>query len=253
MIYTAERSNEKSTSDNPIVSRHIFAYQHAEPYINGHALEVGCGEGYGSKMLRPKAAKYTAIDKFEALNKENLEGIDFHQMNVPPFTGLNNDTFDVAVSFQVIEHIDNDELFVKEIHRVLKTGGKLILTTPNIKMSLTRNPYHVREYTWQQLETLLKKYFSKVELKGIFGDDKAMKYFEENKASVKKFTRFDILNLQYILPRSILRIPYDIANRMNRLRLQKANTGLVSEISPKNFYLDKATDTCFDLFAVCEK
>jgi 2-polyprenyl-3-methyl-5-hydroxy-6-metoxy-1,4-benzoquinol methylase len=253
MLYTAERSNEKSTSDNPIVQRHIYAYEQALTFIKGHALEVGCGEGYGSKMLRPQANQYTALDKFEALNKENLAGIEFKQMNVPPFKGLMDNTYDVAVSFQVIEHIDDDNLFIKEIHRVLKPGAKLVLTTPNIKMSLTRNPYHVREYTWQELEAKLKKYFSKVELKGIFGDKKAMEYFEQNKASVKKFTRFDVFNLQYLLPRSVLRIPYDIANRMNRLKLQKENGGLVNEISAQNFYLEQADENCFDLFAVCEK
>lgn len=253
MLYTAERTNEKSVSDNPIIQRHIFAYQNVLPYIKGSVLEVGCGEGYGSKMLFPKATKYTAIDKFEALNKENLAGIEFKQMNIPPLTGFADNSFDVVVTFQVIEHIENDELFVKEINRVLKPGGKLIMTTPNIKMSLTRNPYHIREYTYQQLETLTKKYFKSVDNLGIFGDAKAMDYFEKNKASVERFTRWDIFNLQYKLPRAILRIPYDIANRMNRLRLQKENNGLVSEITTANFILKPADDTCIDLFMVAEK
>ncbi|MCC7051603.1 MAG: class I SAM-dependent methyltransferase [Bacteroidia bacterium] len=253
MLFTAERTNEKSISDNPIYQRHVFAYQNVLPYITGNALEVGCGEGYGSKMLKPSAKNYTAVDKFKALNSENLEGINFKQMNVPPLTGLTTDTYDVVVSFQVIEHIEDDDLFVKEISRVLKPGSKFVVTTPNIKMSLTRNPYHVREYTWQQLNDLLKKHFSAVDMKGIFGDKTAMDYFEKNKESVKRFTRFDVLNLQYNLPRSILRIPYDIANRMNRLRLQKENTGLVNQITTDNFYLDKAADLCFDLFAVCTK
>lgn len=253
MIYTAERTNEKSTSDNPIYQRHLFAYENAFPLIHGDALEIGCGEGYGSKMLAPNAKTYTAIDKFEALNKENLQGINFKQMNVPPFEGVQDNQFDVAVSFQVIEHIDNDDLFVKEIHRVLKPGGKLILTTPNIKMSLTRNPYHIREYTYQQLTQLMQKYFKSVNMQGIFGDKVAMDYFEINKAGVKKFTRFDIFNLQYNLPLWALKIPYDIANRMNRKNLQKENTGLVSDITAKNFSLKQADDLCFDLFVVAEK
>lgn len=253
MIYTAERTNEKSVSDNPIYQRHLFAYQHAVPHISGDVLEIGVGEGYGSKTLAPNAKTYTGIDKFKALNQENLQGIKFIQMNVPPFSGVADNSFDVIVTFQVIEHIDNDDLFVKEIQRILKPGGKLIMTTPNIKMSLTRNPYHTREYTHQQLGALTGKYFSKTEVLGIFGDKTAMDYFEINKAGVRKFTRFDIFNLQYILPRRILQIPYDIANRMNRLSLQKENTSLVSEITTANFSLKPADDNCFDLFVVAVK
>jgi 2-polyprenyl-3-methyl-5-hydroxy-6-metoxy-1,4-benzoquinol methylase len=253
MIFTAERTNENSVSDNPIYQRHVFAYQNALPYIKGNVIEIGCGEGYGSKILRPNAQRYLALDKFKALNQSNFTDIEFKQMNIPPLTGIENDSFDVAVSFQVIEHIENDDWFVKEIARVIKPGGKFIVTTPNIKMSLTRNPYHVREYTPEQLNTLLKKYFSVVNVQGIFGDSLAMEYFQRNKESVQKITRFDIFNLQYKLPRKWLQIPYDIANRINRLRLQKQNTNLVSEITTRNFYLDKATDTCFDLFAICEK
>ena len=60
-------------------------------------------------------------------------------MNVPPLK-FDDNSIDFVVTFQVIEHIKDDEKFVQEIHRVLKPGGKLILTTPNILMSLSRNP-----------------------------------------------------------------------------------------------------------------
>ena len=93
-LYTAERTNEKSISDNPIYQRHLFAYEQAIKYVKGNVLEVGCGEGYGSKLLAPHADKYTAVDKFEALNKENLKGIEFIQMNVPLLPNFKDNTFD---------------------------------------------------------------------------------------------------------------------------------------------------------------
>ncbi len=85
---------------------------------------------------------------------------------------------------------------LREIHRVLQPGGLALITTPNRKMSLTRNPWHIREYLPEELAALAAKIFPNVQMKGITGNDKVMAYYEENKRSVKRITRFDILNLQ---------------------------------------------------------
>ena len=69
----------------------------------------------------------------------------FPQLDFP------ENSVDFIVTFQVIEHIQDDEEFIKEIYRVLKAGGKLILTTPNRLMSLSRNPWHVREYSPEEM------------------------------------------------------------------------------------------------------
>ena len=85
------------------------------------------------------------------------------------------------ITFQVIEHIKKDHLFIQEVKRILKPGGKLIIATPNILMSLTRNPWHVREYTPAQFDTLLSRYFRSVEKYGVFGNEKIMTYYEKTK------------------------------------------------------------------------
>ena len=153
----------------------------------------------------------------------------------------------------MIEHIKNDREFVREIHRVLKPGGKLLATTPNRLMSLTRNPWHIREYTSGELKNLLMQYFSSVEIMGVYGNQKIMEYHERNKAAVKKITRYDVLQLQYRLPRQLLQIPYDLLNRMNRRRLLSDNTFLVNQVSTADYHLDEASDTSFDLFAIAIK
>lgn len=255
-IHTAERHSADLATDNVLHQRHMVAYNMAAQMISGQVLEVGAGEGYGLKYLVPKSSKYMAIDKFKteippAL--QNNPNFEFKQMNVPPFDGIEDNSYDYIVSFQVIEHIEDDDFLVREFYRVLKPGGKLIITTPNIKMSLTRNPWHIREYTSQSLQQLMQKVFPKVEVQGVFGNDKVMAYYEANKASVRSITRFDILNLQYRLPRRMLQIPYDILNRINRSRLHKNNTAVSQGVQLQDYHLAPANDQCFDLFVIAEK
>jgi 2-polyprenyl-3-methyl-5-hydroxy-6-metoxy-1,4-benzoquinol methylase len=253
-IQTAERSSHREISDNFVNARHILTYQHALKYLGGNLLEVGSGEGYGIEIVIPHVSHYTAIDKYpiETAHLADKPFV-FKQMEIPPFSGLADNTFDSVISFQVIEHIEDDEQFVKEIHRVLKPGGTALIATPNIKMSLTRNPWHVREYKKNELESLIKKYFGNVDTHGIFGNEKIMEYYQKNAESVRKITKWDIFDLQHKLPRSILQIPYDILNRRNRKKLLENNTGLVQEIQADDYFMAAANDQCFDFFCIAKK
>jgi len=253
-MQTAERSSHKDVSDNFVNARHILTYEHALQYVQGNLLEVGSGEGYGIDIVIPHVDHYTAIDKYP-IETGHLKDkpFVFKQMEIPPFSEIEDNSFDTVMTFQVIEHIENDDLFVQEIHRVLKPGGIALIATPNILMSLTRNPWHVREYKQQELEGLISKHFGNVETHGIFGNDMIMDYYRKNEASVKKITRWDILNLQHRLPRRVLQIPYDILNRRNRKKLLNDNTSLVSQIKPNDYFMDKANDQCFDFFCIAHK
>ena len=255
-VYTTEITSAKILSDNPIHQRLLKPYLIARQYVTGDLLELGCGEGRGVKELLPLVVNYTALDKIEeVVNKLGQEYPDgtFRQAVFPPFKDLPDNTFDCIVSFQVIEHILDDDLFLKEIHRVLKPGGLAMLTTPNIKLTLSRNPWHVREYTAAQLATLGGKYFSSVEMKGITGNEKVMEYHERNRKSVQKFTRFDLLDLQYRLPGWMLRLPYDLLNRVNRNKLKAEADELVMSISQEDYLLTEQADTALDLFAFLKK
>lgn len=252
-IKTAERNSGILPEDNVIHHRHLIAYQEAAKLCHGKVLEIGSGEGYGIKILAPGAAEYHAVDKHATPIPPDVKNVVFSQMNVPPLDCYGDNYFDVVVTFQVIEHIKNDSFFVSEIYRILKPGGKLILTTPNIAMSLTRNPWHIREYTLKQMQGLLEKKFADIEIKGVYGNKKVMAYYEENRRSVKKITRFDIFKLQYILPRRLLQIPYDIANRINRNKLMKNNNTLVAKVITEDFFIEKANETCFDFFVIACK
>ncbi|MFT6334814.1 MAG: SAM-dependent methyltransferase [Halioglobus sp.] len=253
ILQTAERVSHEDMSDNYVFQRSLLAYLEAAKIVSGDVLEIGAGEGYGIKHIAPKADKYLTLDKHPVHIDPEYANVSFKQMNIPPLTGIENNSFDYVVSFQVIEHIEADDKYVSEIHRVLRPGGKFIVTTPNKKMSITRNPWHVREYTIEELVTLLSERFSKVDAKGVFGNEKIMDYYNKNKASVRKITRFDIFDLQHKLPRQILQIPYDILNRMNRKKLLNQNNNLVSDIHYKDYSIREAKEGCFDLFYVATK
>lgn len=255
-VFTTEITSEEIVSDNPIHQRLFKAYVVAKEYVQGDVLEVGCGEGRGVSTLMERATSFTAVDKI----REVIDGLQqkypsgrFISMNIPPLGGLKDNAYDSIVSFQVIEHIQDDVLFLKEIHRVLKPGGIALLTTPNRKMSLSRNPWHIREYLPNELSALAARIFPQVELKGITGNEKVMAYYEQNRISVKKVTRFDIFNLQYRLPAPVLRIPYEILNRWNRNKLQSTDQQLVTNIKHEDYLVTDDPSDALDLLLIVRK
>ncbi|MFT4660505.1 MAG: SAM-dependent methyltransferase [Patiriisocius sp.] len=255
-LQTAERVSGEDPTDNYVLKRSALAYVETAKIISGKCLEIGTGSRYGLEVVVPSLDQLTTIDKFQVdtdMTDEIRNKVEFVQMTVPPFKGLADNTFDYCFTFQLIEHIQDDHLLVQEIHRVLKPGGKLICSTPNRTMSITRNPWHIREYIPAELHALLGKYFSHVDGKGVFGNEKVMKHYQENVDSVKKITRFDIFDLQHRLPRQLLQIPYDILNRFNRKKLYKEGGGSVSDIKLEDFYMDEAKEDCLDLFYIAQK
>ena len=255
-MQTAERSSHLDPSENVIFQRHMIAYKEASKLISGTVLEIGCGEGYGISELVKFSEKYIGVDKFDTFISEEIKknnDIVFHKMEIPPLLNIEANSIDFVVTFQVIEHIQDDHYFLKEIFRVLKPGGKLLLTTPNKLMSLSRNPWHIREYTPFEMNDILSKYFAKTQVNGVYGNDLVMEYYKKNKESVEKITRFDIFNFQYILPRWILQVPYDILNRFNRKKLKSDNENVVSLVKVDDYSILDSTENCLDYFCIATK
>ena len=170
-ILTAERVS-RDISDNYVFQRSQLAYHEAARRISGDVLEIGTGTGYGIEIVAPHASSFLTLDKIEpAGERPPFPHVEMRQAVVPPLD-LPSGSFDYVISFQVIEHIKHDMELVREVHRVLRPGGKFILTTPNIRMTLTRNPWHVREYNPDQLRNLLGSAFASVEALGVFGNER---------------------------------------------------------------------------------
>ncbi|MBR5864591.1 MAG: class I SAM-dependent methyltransferase [Alistipes sp.] len=251
-MQTAERVSRTDASDNYVFQRSILAYHYAAGLVSGDVLEIGTGMGYGIDVVAPAAERFTTIDKSEAYDATLPANAQFKQMQVPPI-GFADESFDYVISFQVIEHIKRDKDFVREVSRVLRKGGKFIVSTPNAPMSLTRNPWHIREYSERELRELLKGDFSAVEALGVNGNEKVMAYYEQNSQSVAKFKRLDPLDLEHRLPRQLLQIPYDILNRINRRRLLENNDSLTRSIRMEDYSVGEITNSSFDLYYIATK
>ncbi|PLK44587.1 bifunctional 2-polyprenyl-6-hydroxyphenol methylase/3-demethylubiquinol 3-O-methyltransferase UbiG [Emticicia sp. TH156] len=253
---TTEITSAEIPSDNPVHQRLYFPYTEAAKIIHGNVLELGCGWGRGVETLIEKCDHYTGLDKNEPLI-EQLQAAHprhtFRTADLPHLSAFKDNTFDFVVTFQVIEHIQDDHQFLAEAARVLKPGGKILLTTVNRPYSLSRNPWHIREYDTAELRGLMQKYFSKVETFGVGGNQKVWDYYEENKRSVNKIMRFDIFDLQHRLPAWVLRIPYEVLNRFNRNKLMTETGGLAAEIRWDDHYLSDEPEKCIDFFFVGTK
>lgn len=252
-MQTAERVSGRDVSDNFVFRRSILAYHKVAEIVSGDVLEIGTGMGYGIDVVAPAADRFVTVDKTEPhFDAELPANAEFRRMTAPPLDFADG-SFDFVVSFQVIEHIERDADFVREVSRVLRDGGRFIVSTPNAPMSLTRNPWHVREYTAEGLRRLLSRDFSEVVCLGVTGNERVMEYYAANKASVERIARFDIFDLQHRLPRRLLQIPYDILNRINRRRLLADNRDLTQSIAMDDYRIGPVTDDCFDLFYIARK
>ncbi|MGH9902312.1 MAG: class I SAM-dependent methyltransferase [Pyrinomonadaceae bacterium] len=93
--------------------------------------------------------------------RSNVRAVLFDDMT---HSALPSDSFDCVVSVEVLEHVEEDADFVREVHRVLKPGGVFLMTTPNGDSIPQPYPDHRRHYTRAQLHALLSSCFDQVEV-----------------------------------------------------------------------------------------
>jgi len=104
-----------------------------------------------------------------------------------------------------------------------------------------------------EISALIKKYFSNYNIKGIEGNTKTEAYYLKNKQSVERFLRIDIFNIQNKIPATLLKIPYEIVNRINRNKLLKNNKKLVNSINLDDYSLKECSKDTLDFFCVLTK
>jgi len=141
-------------------------------------LDFGCGEGALSERMKDIGYKVISTDINDESFKASTEFIkmdfnNFQQMK--EFANCYRNKFDIVVSVEIIEHLENIDLYFDTIKEVLKPNGILILSTPNISSFISRLYFlyngipmqfdensltssgHINPITYLELKTLLEK------------------------------------------------------------------------------------------------
>jgi len=155
-----------------IEAEHMHRYLFAALFCEDRdVLDVACGEGYGAALLSTVAASVVGVD----IDTPTIEHarLAYPQVEFEPGSCEDipymRDSFDVVVSFETIEHINDQDKFLREVRRVLRPGGLFICSTPDAqvyKHPAGTNPYHTRELSREEFEHLLSRRFANVRVLG---------------------------------------------------------------------------------------
>ena len=173
MKFTGERAIPHKTKKS-IMNEHLERYKFAKAFIkNKKVLDIACGVGYGSEILKENAKEIYGGDiSKEAIEfaKENYPGINFSVMDATKIPFKDN-SFDAIVSFETIEHFKEYKQFIKEVERVLKKGGLFICSSPNKDITSPfrkkpGNPFHTQEFKVEEFKTMMENSFKNIKIFG---------------------------------------------------------------------------------------
>lgn len=152
-----------------MVYEHWHRYLFARTLARGkRVLDVASGEGYGTDLLATVAASAVGVDlSAEAVAHANArygrDGLSYVAASCTDIP-LPDESVDLLVSFETIEHIHEQEAFVAEVVRLLAPGGLFVISSPNrpeySDKTGYRNEFHVKELDREELAVLLQPYFA---------------------------------------------------------------------------------------------
>ncbi len=143
----------------------ILNQMHAFKNSSFHLLDIGCGPGkLVSHLIThfPKAM-ITGIDMSEKgieLAKKTNPTVNFYAMNILTIKKIPDDLFnsvDVAICTEVLEHLDEPELFLKNAKKFLKNNGRMIITVPSgPRSAFDKHIGHRKHFTKNELKILIE-------------------------------------------------------------------------------------------------
>ncbi len=245
--------------------RHLFAYEYVKSQLRADdkVLELGSGEGYGASLLSQACREIVGLDIDEKVIEYSNHKYGNAKCSFKHYDGsalpFPENYFDVVVSFQVIEHVEDDAGFVARIFKVLNKGGRTYITTPNRATRLKPgqrpwNRFHIREYHPHELETILRKSFNDVNVIGLSATPE-IRHLEAQRIRQGFFLSLALrLGIRLMIPKSL---DPTISRIFGRLRGQKkisANDDFKQKFSLDDFLIeDKKVEESLDLLGVCLK
>jgi len=169
--WTGERLVTSLSGD--IVFEHLHRYAFANEVAAGKdVLDIACGEGYGSSLLASRARSVIGVDPsaesvLHAKAKYPRSNLHFCMGDCRRIP-LRDQSVDLVVSFETLEHISEHEEFLRDIRRVLRPGGVLMISSPDKQNYSDKpgyaNPFHPKELYRKQFEALLQTFFAHTHL-----------------------------------------------------------------------------------------
>jgi SAM-dependent methyltransferase len=214
MKRTSERHHPDAlltAEDEAMDVRHRYAYSLVQRYATqgDRLLDVGSGEGYGAAIVSSWVTSYDGVDVSATAVAHAAKTYGAASVRFEHYDGrtlpYETDAFDLVVSFQVIEHVEDVDGYMREMHRVARPGARVLVTTPNRLLRLADgerpwNRYHRREYDPEALAAALAASFREVEIYGIRGSDSMEALERARVARARRLARLDRLGLRYVLP-----------------------------------------------------
>jgi 2-polyprenyl-3-methyl-5-hydroxy-6-metoxy-1,4-benzoquinol methylase len=162
--------------DSTIAYEHLHRYAFAATLVKDkRVLDLACGEGYGARILAAAAASVVGVDidadvVRHASAKYGTANLEFVAGSITAVPIPDDQSFDVIVCFEAIEHIEHQEALLAEIKRLLKPDGVFVVSTPNKAIyhdkARDENPFHLKELYFEEFQALLARNFRNTQFLG---------------------------------------------------------------------------------------
>lgn len=122
-----------------VFAEHLTRYEFAGSFARGRrVLDAACGTGYGVAVLAEAGAEVAVGIEIDSASIEyarrrygHLQGVRYIQADLTLLPQVVQERFDLCVSFETIEHLEEPEQFLRDLSTVLAPQGLLIVSTPN--------------------------------------------------------------------------------------------------------------------------
>jgi len=175
LALTGERTLPDVPEENYWYRRHLVVYEWIAAQLGGvRAIDMACGEGYGSDVLARSAASVVGVDANpEAHEHARLRytrpNLRFARELVDTFS----EPADAVVFLQTIEHLEDPGAVLDHFRSLVGESGRVFVSTPNVLTLAPKgaprsdNPWHVHEYRREEFERLCREHFAHVAMYGL--------------------------------------------------------------------------------------